>query len=167
MKDTLGVLLAGGAGERLYPLTRDRAKPAVPVGGKFRLIDIPISNSLHAGIDRIFVVTQYNSASLNSHITRSYLFDRFRGGFVTVLAAEQEGLPASVSQASTSGSRRRHSERGRKWRKPGPNAAKLAAATGFASSSCHAITLTFAIRRPCFTIAARARSIPACRSSSG
>ena len=72
MKSVATVILGGGQGSRLWPLTRDRAKPAVPVGGKFRLIDIPISNSLHAGIDRIYVLTQFNSASLHRHIQQSY-----------------------------------------------------------------------------------------------
>jgi glucose-1-phosphate adenylyltransferase len=67
----------------------DRAKPAVPLAGKYRLVDVPISNCLNSGLERIFVVTQYNSASLNSHVARAYVFDRFRGGFVTILAAEQ------------------------------------------------------------------------------
>ena len=83
------MILGGGAGTRLFPLTAQRAKPAVPLGGKYRLVDVPISNCINSGLNRIFVVTQYNSASLNDHIARSYLFDRFRGGFVTVLAAEQ------------------------------------------------------------------------------
>lgn len=82
-------MLGGGRGTRLWPLTRYRAKPAVPVGGKFRLIDIPISNSLHAGIDKIYVLTQYNSASLHRHITQTYRFDIFSSGFVHILAAEQ------------------------------------------------------------------------------
>ena len=81
--------MGGGAGTRLFPLTSDRAKPAVPLAGKYRLVDVPISNCINSGVDRIFVLTQYNSASLNNHIARSYLFDRFRGGFVTLLAAEQ------------------------------------------------------------------------------
>jgi glucose-1-phosphate adenylyltransferase len=85
----LAVILGGGAGTRLFPLTRDRAKPAVPLAGKYRLVDVPISNCLNSGIDRIFVVTQFNSASLNNHIARAYVFDRFSGGFVTILAAEQ------------------------------------------------------------------------------
>jgi glucose-1-phosphate adenylyltransferase len=89
MKSVVTVILGGGQGSRLWPLTRDRAKPAVPVGGKFRLIDIPISNSLHAGIDRIYVLTQFNSASLHRHIQQSYRFDVFSGGFVNILAAEQ------------------------------------------------------------------------------
>jgi glucose-1-phosphate adenylyltransferase len=89
MDRVLAVILGGGAGTRLFPLTAQRAKPAVPLGGKYRLVDVPISNCINSGCNRIFVVTQYNSASLNDHIARSYLFDRFRGGFVTVLAAEQ------------------------------------------------------------------------------
>jgi glucose-1-phosphate adenylyltransferase len=89
MRQMLAVVLGGGAGTRLFPLTGDRAKPAVPLAGKYRLVDVPISNCINSGIDRVFVVTQYSSASLNNHITRSYVFDRFRGGFVTLLAAEQ------------------------------------------------------------------------------
>ena len=89
MKDVVTVVLGGGQGSRLWPLTRDRAKPAVPVGGKFRLIDIPISNSLHAGIDRIYVLTQFNSASLHRHIHQTYRFDEFRNAFVNIMAAEQ------------------------------------------------------------------------------
>jgi glucose-1-phosphate adenylyltransferase len=85
----LAVILGGGAGTRLFPLTRDRAKPAVPLAGKYRLVDVPVSNCVNSGLDRIFVVTQFNSASLNNHIARSYVFDRFGGGFVTILAAEQ------------------------------------------------------------------------------
>ena len=89
MKRVVTAILGGGQGARLAPLTRDRAKPAVPVGGKFRLIDIPISNSLHAGIDKVYVLTQFNSESLHRHIAQSYRFDAFRGGFVNLLAAEQ------------------------------------------------------------------------------
>ena len=89
----LAVILGGGAGTRLFPLTRDRAKPAVPLAGKYRLVDVPVSNCINSGLERIFLVTQYNSASLNNHVARAYVFDRFRGGFVTVLAAEQ--TPAS------------------------------------------------------------------------
>jgi glucose-1-phosphate adenylyltransferase len=92
MKQMLAVIMGGGAGTRLYPLTSDRAKPAVPLAGKYRLVDVPISNCLNSGLDRIFVLTQYNSASLNNHIARSYIFDRFRGGFVTLLAAEQTSV---------------------------------------------------------------------------
>lgn len=89
MNNVLAVILGGGAGTRLFPLTNLRAKPAVPLAGKYRLVDVPISNCINSGLDRIFVVTQFNSASLNSHIARTYVFDRFRGGFVTLLAAEQ------------------------------------------------------------------------------
>ena len=83
------LILGGGAGSRLYPLTMERSKPAVPVAGKYRLIDIPISNCLNNGIKRIFVLTQFNSASLNKHIQNTYNFDYFNSGFVDILAAEQ------------------------------------------------------------------------------
>ncbi len=86
---TLAIILGGGRGSRLEPLTRQRSKPAVPVGGKYRLVDIPISNCLHAEIRQIFVLTQYNSASLNRHIKNSYQFDLFSRGFIDILAAEQ------------------------------------------------------------------------------
>jgi len=89
MRDTLSVILGGGAGTRLFPLTRHRSKPAVPLAGKYRLIDIPISNCVNSELLRMFVVTQYNSASLNRHVARTYRFDRFGHGFVTILAAEQ------------------------------------------------------------------------------
>lgn len=85
----LAVILGGGAGTRLFPLTKDRAKPAVPLGGKYRLIDVPISNCINSGITQIFVLTQYNSASLNRHIARTYRFSNFSTGFVEILAAEQ------------------------------------------------------------------------------
>jgi glucose-1-phosphate adenylyltransferase len=85
----LSIILAGGAGKRLFPLTQDRSKPAVPLGGKYRLIDVPISNCLNSGLNKIFVLTQFNSASLNYHITNSYRFDPFSRGFIEVLAAEQ------------------------------------------------------------------------------
>ena len=89
MQKTICLILGGGAGTRLYPLTKDRSKPAVPVGGKYRLIDIPISNCLNAVLYRIFVLTQYNSASLNKHIKNSFHFDHYSNGFVDILAAEQ------------------------------------------------------------------------------
>ncbi len=89
MRDTLAVILGGGAGTRLHPLTAHRSKPAVPLAGKYRLIDIPISNCINSELMRMFVVTQYNSASLNRHVARTYRFDRFGHGFVTILAAEQ------------------------------------------------------------------------------
>ncbi len=85
----ISLILGGGVGSRLYPLTSQRSKPAVPIGGKYRLIDIPISNCLNSGLKRMFVLTQYNSASLNAHIKNTYHFDIFSSGFVDILAAEQ------------------------------------------------------------------------------
>ncbi len=85
----ISLILGGGAGSRLYPLTEQRSKPAVPIGGKYRLIDIPISNCLNSGLKRMFVLTQFNSASLNQHIKNTYHFDAFNSGFVDILAAEQ------------------------------------------------------------------------------
>ena len=85
----LAVILGGGAGKRLFPLTRDRSKPAVPLGGKYRLVDVPISNCINSDVIRMFVLTQYNSASLNRHIATTYRFSPFADGFVEVLAAEQ------------------------------------------------------------------------------
>lgn len=85
----ISLILGGGVGSRLYPLTKDRSKPAVPIGGRYRLIDIPISNCLNSGINKIFVLTQFNSASLNRHIKNSFHFDHFTNGFVDILAAEQ------------------------------------------------------------------------------
>ena len=87
--NVISVILGGGRGSRLFPLTRDRAKPSVPIAGKFRLVDIPISNCLHSGFDRIYVLTQFNSVSLNRHIARAYRFDSYRRGFVQILAAQQ------------------------------------------------------------------------------
>lgn len=87
--DTLAIIMGGGQGSRLFPLTSTRSKPAVPIGGKYRLIDVPISLCLHAQIRRIFVLTQFNSASLNRHISNTYRLDHFSGGFVEILAAEQ------------------------------------------------------------------------------
>lgn len=89
MKRVLAIILGGGAGTRLYPLTKTRAKPAVPIAGKHRLIDIPVSNCINSDIFRIYVLTQFNSASLNQHIAQSYNFSPFRQGFVEVLAAQQ------------------------------------------------------------------------------
>ncbi len=88
-QEILGVVLGGGRGTRLYPLTKFRSKPAVPVLGLYRLIDIPLSNLINSGIRRIFVLTQFNSESLNRHISHTYNFDVFSGGFVSILAAEQ------------------------------------------------------------------------------
>ena len=89
MRKVVTAILGGGQGSRLWPLTQHRSKPSVPVAGKFRLIDVPISNSLHAGIDQIYVLTQFNSASLHRHIAQTYRFDMFARGFVNILAAEQ------------------------------------------------------------------------------
>jgi glucose-1-phosphate adenylyltransferase len=108
MQGVLTLILGGGRGTRLYPLTHMRSKPAVPIGGKYRLIDIPISNCLHAGLKRIFVLTQFNSASLNRHIAQTYRLDMFSDGFVEVLAAEQtpessawfQGTADAVRQAA-------------------------------------------------------------------
>ncbi len=89
MPRVLGVILGGGQGARLFPLTQFRSKPAVPIGDKYRLIDVPISNCLHSGVNRIFVLTQFNSASLHRHISKTYRFDMFNDGYVEILAAEQ------------------------------------------------------------------------------
>ena len=106
--EVLAIILGGGQGKRLFPLTQFRSKPAVPIGGKYRLIDIPISNCLHADIRRIFVLTQFNSASLNRHVGQSYRMDIFSQGFVEILAAEQtpessnwfQGTADAVRQAA-------------------------------------------------------------------
>ena len=89
MEALLQLFLEGGRGTRLFPLTRDRAKPSVPIAGKFRLVDIPISNCLHSGLEKIYVLTQFNSVSLNRHIAQTYRFDTYRRGFVQILAAQQ------------------------------------------------------------------------------
>jgi len=85
----LSVIMGGGAGTRLFPLTKERAKPAVPLAGKYRIVDIPISNCINSDLKRIYLLTQFNSASLHRHISQSYKFDHFSGGFVEILAAEQ------------------------------------------------------------------------------
>ncbi len=89
MKRVVALILGGGQGKRLFPLTMYRSKPAVPIGGKYRLIDIPVSNCLHSGIKDIYVLTQFNSESLNNHINNTYRFDYFSRAFVRILAAEQ------------------------------------------------------------------------------
>ncbi|MES2239041.1 MAG: glucose-1-phosphate adenylyltransferase [Bacteroidota bacterium] len=88
-KNVIAIILGGGQGSRLYPLTESRSKPAVPVGGKYRLVDIPISNCMNSDIYRMFVLTQFNSASLNAHIKNTYVFSAFSQAFVDILAAEQ------------------------------------------------------------------------------
>ncbi|MGD1865313.1 MAG: sugar phosphate nucleotidyltransferase, partial [Phormidesmis sp.] len=95
MKRVLSIILGGGAGTRLYPLTKVRAKPAVSLAGMYRLIDIPVSNCLNSDILKIYVLTQFNSASLNRHIAKAYNFSTFSDVFVEVLAAQQ--TPASPS----------------------------------------------------------------------
>ncbi len=87
--NTLAIIMGGGAGTRLFPLTKDRSKPAVPLGGKYRLVDIPISNCLNSGIRQIYILTQFNSVSLHRHIHASYKFDHFSRSFVEILAAQQ------------------------------------------------------------------------------
>src|SRR5436190_806007 len=106
--EVLAIILGGGQGTRLFPLTQLRSKPAVPIGGQYRLIDIPISNCLHADVRRIFVLTQFNSASLNRHVGQTYRMDPFNRGFVEILAAEQtpdnpnwyQGTADAVRQAA-------------------------------------------------------------------
>src|SRR5579862_5757270 len=88
-KSVLAVIMGGGRGTRLHPLTQERCKPAVPLAGKYRLIDIPISNCLNSDINRIYLLTQFNSVSLHRHIRQTYQFDHFNGGFVEILAAQQ------------------------------------------------------------------------------
>jgi glucose-1-phosphate adenylyltransferase len=106
--EVLALILGGGQGTRLFPLTHHRSKPAVPIGGKYRLIDVPVSNCLHADMRRIFVLTQFNSASLNRHVSQTYRMDLFSQGFVEILAAEQtpdnphwfQGTADAVRQAA-------------------------------------------------------------------
>jgi glucose-1-phosphate adenylyltransferase len=108
MNDVLAIVLGGGQGRRLFPLTHQRSKPAVPIGGKYRLIDVPISNCLHADLRRIFVLTQFNSQSLNHHVAQTYRMDPFSHGFVDIIAAEQtpdssnwfQGTADAVRQAA-------------------------------------------------------------------
>ena len=106
MNDVLTLILGGGRGARLFPLTHMRSKPAVPIGGKYRLIDIPISNCLHAGLKRMFVLTQFNSASLNRHIAQTYRLDVFSDGFVEILAAEQTPESSNWFQGTADAVRR-------------------------------------------------------------
>ena len=89
ISNVLAVIMGGGQGTRLFPLTKERSKPAVPLAGKYRLVDIPISNCINSNLKRIYLLTQFNSASLHRHISQSYKFDHFSGGFVEILAAEQ------------------------------------------------------------------------------
>jgi glucose-1-phosphate adenylyltransferase len=98
--NVLSVIMGGGQGTRLFPLTKERAKPAVPLAGKYRLVDIPISNCINSGLRRIYLLTQFNSASLHRHIAQSYKFDHFSGGFVEILAAEQTFADTSWYQGT-------------------------------------------------------------------
>jgi glucose-1-phosphate adenylyltransferase len=112
MRSVLAIILGGGQGSRLFPLTQLRSKPAVPIGGKYRLIDVPISNCLHADIRRIYVLTQFNSASLNRHVTTTYHMDQFSSGFVEIIAAEQTPDSAAWFEGTADAVRkaRRHFE---------------------------------------------------------
>ena len=98
--NVLSIIMGGGQGTRLFPLTKERAKPAVPLAGKYRLVDIPISNCINSGLKRIYLLTQFNSASLHRHVSQSYKFDHFSGGFVEILAAEQTLSDASWYQGT-------------------------------------------------------------------
>lgn len=100
MRNIVTLVLGGGRGTRLYPLTKFRSKPAVPVGGKYRLIDIPLSNCINSGLNRIYVLTQFNSVSLHRHIRSTYNFDPFDGGFVEILAAQQTNTSADWYQGT-------------------------------------------------------------------
>ncbi|MEI7893923.1 MAG: glucose-1-phosphate adenylyltransferase [Myxococcales bacterium] len=114
--ETVCLVLGGGRGTRLHPLTRNRSKPAVPLGGKYRLIDVPISNCLNSGLNRIYVLTQYQSASLNEHMKAAYSFDRFGGGFVEVLAAEQRVESETWYQGTADAVRQNLMHLGSRWR---------------------------------------------------
>src|SRR3989454_1019663 len=98
--NVLSVIMGGGQGKRLFPLTVQRSKPAVPLAGKYRLVDIPISNCLNSDLKRVYLLTQFNSASLHRHISQSYKFDHFSGGFVEILAAEQTFADTSWYQGT-------------------------------------------------------------------
>jgi glucose-1-phosphate adenylyltransferase len=106
MPRVVSLILGGGRGTRLYPLTKSRSKPAVPIAGKYRLIDIPVSNCIHSGLQRIFVLTQFNSVSLHRHIYNTYKFDPFSGGFVEILAAQQTMKHESWYQGTADAVRR-------------------------------------------------------------
>jgi glucose-1-phosphate adenylyltransferase len=106
MPKVICLILGGGRGTRLYPLTKQRSKPAVPIAGKYRLIDIPISNCIHSGLNRIFVLTQFNSVSLHRHIANTYKFDPFGGGFVEIMAAQQTMQHESWYQGTADAVRR-------------------------------------------------------------
>src|SRR3981081_3986273 len=100
ISNVLSIIMGGGQGTRLFPLTRERSKPAVPLGGKYRLVDIPISNCLNGGFSQIYVLTQFHSTSLHRHINASYKFDQFSKSFVEILAAQQTPEGASWYQGT-------------------------------------------------------------------
>src|SRR6202045_424905 len=100
MQNVLSIILGGGRGSRLFPLTKLRSKPAVPVAGKYRLIDIPISNCINSGLKRVYVATQFLSVSLHRHIANTYKFDPFSSGFVEVLPAQQTNETADWYQGT-------------------------------------------------------------------
>lgn len=114
-KNTLSVILGGGRGVRLYPLTKLRAKPAVPLGGKYRLIDVPISNCLNSGINQIYLLTQFQSTSLHRHIESTYRFDRFGGGFIEILAAQQTHESSDWYQGTADAVRQNQMHFGKKF----------------------------------------------------
>ena len=107
-KRAVAVIMGGGAGTRLFPLTKDRSKPAVPLGGKYRLVDIPISNCLNSGLRKIYLLTQFNSSSLHRHVQRAYHFDHFSRGFVEILAAQQTPTEAQGWYQGTADAVRRN-----------------------------------------------------------
>ena len=115
LRRTSVAILGGGRGTRLFPLTKERAKPAVPVAGKYRLIDIPVSNCLHSGLDRVFILTQFNSDSLHRHITQTYRFDMFSKGFVQVLAAQQTMTNLDWYQGTADAVRQTFGRLAREW----------------------------------------------------
>ncbi len=110
LTDVLALILGGGAGTRLYPLTKLRAKPAVPIAGNYRLVDVPISNCLNSGIEKIYILTQFNSVSLHRHITQTYKFDLFSRGWVQILAAEQTPLSHDWYQGTADALRKQRTE---------------------------------------------------------
>jgi glucose-1-phosphate adenylyltransferase len=110
LHDVLALILGGGAGTRLYPLTRLRAKPAVPIAGNYRLVDVPISNCLNSGIEHIYILTQFNSVSLHRHITQTYKFDLFSRGWVQILAAEQTPRSSDWYQGTADAVRKQRPE---------------------------------------------------------
>ena len=121
MPRVICLILGGGRGTRLFPLTKSRSKPAVPIAGKYRLIDIPISNCIHSGLNRIFVLTQFNSVSLHRHIANTYKFDPFGGGFVEILAAQQTMQHETWYQGTADAVRRNIPYFTEKPLRPGPD----------------------------------------------